>query len=426
MKNIEELFKSALKDQEMPYNEQAWNEMSKKLDARSGSGGMSGNLKWIIGAAGVSILTVVSIYSLYSPETSKNTDKKKNYAELKKDHKNDKETNKTVQKESEVSNTSSKGVESVESSSPVVAESTPITELNTVSVEGTPVPDNNENNVTELISPVFREVQEKNTEAVVKREPEVLRFNKVNDHCLNDKFDYMNTNTQSIWMKTPQGIFIEIGSQSEYSSNLTEKGFYELGALSIDKEFESSISFEVRDAQSPQLIVEDYLNYESGLPELTANAYDEEQNKWYLDNVLVLENRSSASFNLFKKGTYEVKISAKGANGCEAVSTSTFTVEEDYNLLAVNAFTPSSMEPRNTHFIPFALTQRTTPFTMIIVDPADGAVVFETSSADLPWDGINKNTGKMVEPNKSFLWKVILEQPEANENPEYIGTVVRL
>jgi len=24
------------------------------------------------------------------------------------------------------------------------------------------------------------------------------------------------------------------------------------------------------------------------------------------------------------------------------------------------------------------------------------------------------------------LWKVILEQPEANEKPEYIGTVVRL
>ena len=46
MKKIEDLFKSALKDQELPYNESAWNDMSKKLDARSG--GASGNLKWTL------------------------------------------------------------------------------------------------------------------------------------------------------------------------------------------------------------------------------------------------------------------------------------------------------------------------------------------------------------------------------------------
>jgi hypothetical protein len=101
-------------------------------------------------------------------------------------------------------------------------------------------------------------------------------------------------------------------------------------------------------------------------------------------------------------------------------------VEEDYNLLAVNAFTPTSWDSRNTHFIPFALTQRNTPFKMIIIDPADGAILFETASAELPWDGTDRNTGKMVEQNKSFVWKVILERPESNEKPEYIGTVVRL
>ena len=33
MKKIEDLFKSALRDQELPYDERAWNEMSKKLDS---------------------------------------------------------------------------------------------------------------------------------------------------------------------------------------------------------------------------------------------------------------------------------------------------------------------------------------------------------------------------------------------------------
>ena len=72
------------------------------------------------------------------------------------------------------------------------------------------------------------------------------------------------------------------------------------------------------------------------------------------------------------------------------------------------------------------LPRRDTPFKMIIIDPSDGAILFETSSADMPWDGIDRNTGKMVDENKSFVWKVILENPESNEKPEYIGTVVRL
>jgi hypothetical protein len=52
--------------------------------------------------------------------------------------------------------------------------------------------------------------------------------------------------------------------------------------------------------------------------------------------------------------------------------------------------------------------------------------LFETSTADQPWDGIDRNTGKMVDENKSYVWKVILDQPESNEKPEYLGTVVRL
>ena len=37
MRNIEDLFKEALKDQELPYNKDAWSKMNKKLDARVSS-----------------------------------------------------------------------------------------------------------------------------------------------------------------------------------------------------------------------------------------------------------------------------------------------------------------------------------------------------------------------------------------------------
>jgi len=36
------------------------------------------------------------------------------------------------------------------------------------------------------------------------------------------------------------------------------------------------------------------------------------------------------------------------------------------------------------------------------------------------------NTGELVEENKSYVWKVVLQNPEKGESPEYMGTIVRL
>ena len=76
--------------------------------------------------------------------------------------------------------------------------------------------------------------------------------------------------------------------------------------------------------------------------------------------------------------------------------------------------------------MPYALTKRDAAFKMIIIDPSNGAVIFETMNADQPWTGINKNTGELVEDKKSYVWKVVLQNPEKGESPEYMGTVIRL
>ena len=73
MKKIEDLFRSALKDQELPYDESAWNDMSKRLDARGGS---VGHLKWILGAAVVAAISIGSI--LYVNNDNTNTTKPNN------------------------------------------------------------------------------------------------------------------------------------------------------------------------------------------------------------------------------------------------------------------------------------------------------------------------------------------------------------
>ena len=423
MKKIEDLFKSALKDQELPYNESAWNEMSKKLDARSG--GASGNLKWILGAAGAVVVTVGTLIYVNSNNVSNiQENKEKNIASL--ETKSIKNTNDIdsdeIISENQVQedNTTEKSNNEVQVKSKTISNETNQQEVVQI-IECC------DEKVVQLIPPVYRETTVK--EETLIENPgvkEILTFNTLTDKCLNDEFVYLNENKQSLWLNTPMNTLIEIPASSKFKESLNEKGLYQVGELNASMEFVSRSSFTVFEAKSNQLIVEDHLNYENGLPQLDAKAYNEGDNKWYLNNDAVSFNKESNSFNLFKKGNYRIGISTKDPNGCVSQSNVIFYVEEDYNLLAVNAFTPTSWDSRNTHFIPFALTQRNTPFKMIVIDPADGAILFETASAELPWDGTDRNTGKMVEQNKSFVWKVILERPESNEKPEYIGTVVRL
>ena len=422
MKNIEDLFKSALKDQELPYNESAWNQMSKKLDAR---GGASGNLKWILGATGIAVLAVATLWYVSNnehaatsiqKETPVLSENNKAVLEEEQDRFEKNESNVVAEETNENSNHDQAKVSNHKEAS----NKAPLS--NETTTPETPVeylPNYNEESVVELIDPVYREVESSNKK-------ESIRFQDVKDHCLHEKLSYENKNKSSIWLNTPNNDLHEIYASEKIQRTLDLKGIYQIGFLDENEEFVSQASFNVIESKGVQLLTDDQLDYENGLPELNTNAYHTGNNTWYLNGELAARNQSSNSFNLFKKGKQLISLETKDINGCTANSSIQFNVEKDYNLLAVNAFTPSSWDSRNTHFIPFALTQRNTPFKMIVIDPADGAILFETSSAEMPWDGTDRNTGKMVEENKSYVWKVILEQPEANEKPEYIGTIVRL
>ena len=428
MKKLEDLFKSALKDQELPYNKGAWNQMSKKLDARSS--GASGNSNWILGAAGVVVVVVVVVGTLILINSNNGSNiqdnKEKSIASLETKSIENTKSNQ-IKSDELISEDQSQEEDIIEGTNnkTKIKGKTPSNEIKQPEV--IEIIDCCEEKVVQLIPPVYRETTVK--EETLIENPgvkETLTFNSLTDKCLNDEFVYFNKNKQSIWLNTPANILIEIPGSSQFKESLNDKGLYHIGSLNASQEFVSQKSFNVFEAKSSQLLVEDHLNYENGLPQLSANSYSDEENTWYVNDKAVSSNRKENSFNLFKKGNYIISLKTKDDKGCTAVANVTFNVEDDYNLLAVNAFTPSSIDSRNRFFIPFALTQRATPFNMIVIDPADGAILFETSSADQPWDGIDRNTGKMVDENKSYVWKVILDQPESNEKPEYLGTVVRL
>jgi hypothetical protein len=253
-----------------------------------------------------------------------------------------------------------------------------------------------------------------------------LYFAKPQDHCLNTDFSYSNVNDESIYLLSPLDNLEEIAPKESLEVILDKKGKYQIGTLNHDQEFEEFVSFKVHEPKGIQLTANDHLNYENGLPELNVQAFSDLQINWILNGEKTTKQSNVENFYLFDKGSYILKATTKDINGCQSEDQVSFYVEKNYNLLAVNAFTPNSLDERNTSFMPYALTKRDAAFKMIIIDPSNGAVIFETMNANQPWTGINKNTGEVVEGNKSYVWKVVLQNPENGESPEYMGTVVRL
>ncbi len=414
MRDIEDLFKESLKDHELPYNKEAWSKMNKKLDARNS--GSSNGFKWILGAAGAALIVATYLFN------GTNEVPKRSQAEVLQTEKEESvETNHEIQIEAtEQSETDLLSQEVEEEHSVVVIDCCDdvVEEPMHEEINANPITE------TELQQPVYREVA-KSPSAKGESKAQ-LRFSTPTDHCLNQEFSYSNVNDEMIYVLSPQENLEEIPTKETLELKLDEKGIYQIGTLNQEEEFIASVSFKVHEAQSIQVTADDYLNFENGLPELSVRAFSDHALSWYVNNQKVARSGKKENFYLFDKGSYAIQAMTKDANGCQSSDKISFYVEKNYNLLAVNAFTPNSFDDRNTTFMPFALTKRNTPFKMIIIDPSNGAVIFETTNASQAWQGVNKNTGELVKENTSFVWKVILQNPEPGESPEYMGTVVRL
>ena len=173
--------------------------------------------------------------------------------------------------------------------------------------------------------------------------------------------------------------------------------------------------------------IDNEFQYENGLPTLHLKATTFASNyEWNFEKLKIVPTSKEVEVHYYKKGSYNVKLSTINSNGQIISETKKITVPEDYNLLAVDAFSPTENNVKTNTFIPFALTVRNVRFTMTVIDSKNGGIVYQTSDANQPWDGIDKRTGVLVNATESFIWKVTLENPEPGESSIYKGVVIRL
>ncbi|MDG1842437.1 MAG: hypothetical protein P8I93_08830 [Crocinitomicaceae bacterium] len=245
----------------------------------------------------------------------------------------------------------------------------------------------------------------------------------VYDMCLGTKQTITNSNAIDLIVKSSDGGEWKIPSNSKLIFTPKTSGIHQIGFVK-NQIFEEIVEFEVSEAVTSAFEYED-LEYIKGIPTTKAYANENIQSPvWEIVGVSNPQKGKSIEANIYKKGRY--KLNLKGnLYGCEINETQEIDIPE-YNLLAVNAFIPESFDSKKNTFIPFALTQREVSFRMIIKDPRDGGIVYETTETSMPWDGIDRRNGQIAETGVNippYVWMVELINPNPGEPKVYQGTI---
>jgi hypothetical protein len=405
----------------MPYDNNAWNSFEKKLNKPNAP--FKPFKFWFFGTSIIAVITVSSLLYFSSKQEEKSdkpVEQKTNLIE-----KSNSQSTTTKKTKSE----KTKGIqdEKIRPNEELEAKEEVKKEIKTNLI----LPKVNEVLAKEITKDLKLDEEitnpKKGNSVITKKvtEPNVPSFS---NKCLGDNLKVINKNDEGMTLIFPSGKKVSVAESATENIKLSEEGKYELLVNSKQKETYNSF-FSVYENPRATLLVDDELNYETGLPIIKGEVQTfEESIKWKVDKIVSAHSSKAktAAFYFFEKGQFDLEVIVTNEKGCSSSEINRIFIEKDYNLLAVNAFDPLSDDSRKNTFMPYALTKRNSAFSLIIIDTDNGGIIFESSDASNPWDGIDKRNGQLVNKNKAFIWKVTLASPEKNEKTVYKGTIIRI
>jgi hypothetical protein len=410
---LENSFKNSLNDFELPYDAQAWESLSQKLGAKRCY--QASQVKW--SAALVVAIGITSFLILTGTKTKVQQETQ----------------TKSIQKETKSPTTPSKTEQQIskytkeETELPTVTIVDLKTECPYIIDAAPPV-------IPHSIPLILDQMNVLGLTDQALEKPEPTPSYKRSLVEIDFKSRCQGETLQLEENKNYQRLINYAGKKLHYSYNeaislkLTEPGKVILTANSGPYgQFEEFGSFDVHPLPVLTINSDRTITYEDGLPKITCQVEsNESQISWHSTYVMNSNSGKNVEVLAFDKGYAIVEAQATGSNGCIAKEKEMIQIPSDYNLLAVNAFNPQSQDSRNSTFMPYALTIRQTPFRLVVLDPDNGGLVFETTDESNAWDGIDRRDGKLVPGNKAYIWKVVIQHPVPGEKGEYRGTIVRM
>lgn len=398
-KTIEEIIKQSLENHELPYNKDAWESMHKRLDQVKPTNGFNTAWKYFGAAVGITTIAIAS-YFFFSTETiSENSSSTKStIAHNKTDETHtsnetientsikDVPQNKEVIREDEQNSTASIFEEEVANEKSSWVPNDEVVDPSIQDIEDT---QNNLSDITfetqveesrELVDmddkPAEFHAKKPGDENLHLTPAEDMVIPKVGNLCYGDEVTITNSNNRYLVIQNSIGERFNIAPKTTATFHAEETGEYKLGFF-VDCKFYEKERFVVNEKPTPNIEVDLDTKYERGIPTTKVKATGTSESYTWTSEGQTYEGRS-ANFHFFKEGNHTIKLTAK--NGSCSVSKETTVYVEDYNLMAVTGFNPNDNDPRNSTFIPYALTQRDVKFRMIILDARTGDIVYETTT----------------------------------------------
>lgn len=421
-KNIEDIIKEALESHDSGYVTGAWESMSARLD---GSSPTPFYKKWWVAAAFGTVLVGTATFFLLNEQHTESPKKTETAAIV---NNNTTTTNNTPESTSGISNTTPIDGTASATVNPFEATNgsggTGATGLGS-RPSGHPreLPSFGYFPATapsDFINPVT------NPTAGGGSTPSAAEYKKLAlplTVCLNEEVAITNPNAS-----LPVFVTEANGKQTEISGGkkltLTAK---QAGTITVRSGEHTDYITVNENTAKLYIDVDPSVLFENGIPTLKFKVPGMKDNLTWSSNIKGDEVKGDTYIvHPYTEKAVNVTVTSTNDFGCKVEEQQMVRVEQPYNLLAPNGFRPNSSDVRNTTFMPYALTQRTVNFDMIVIDPRTGAVVYSTSDATQGWNGIDKRTGEMVAEGSVWAWRVIIKNPNVGEPTEYSGTITRM
>lgn len=130
-------------------------------------------------------------------------------------------------------------------------------------------------------------------------------------------------------------------------------------------------------------------------------------------------SEKSPAHRYLQKGTYTVSLEATNVYNCVTKISEPVTIDRNYNLFAPTGFTPNG-DKKNDTWIPRALEVLDVDFTLTLYDSQNGNLVYETTEASNPWDGLDRSTGTVHDGQ--YIWVLVIKD-QFGQDEVYKGYV---
>lgn len=199
-------------------------------------------------------------------------------------------------------------------------------------------------------------------------------------------------------------------------------GNYKLKAFVSElNAFTPEIDVQVKSKPDPSFTVRE--NIERGVipvKYLSADVGGERSYTWSLGDGTTLKGEG-VSHTYRKAGEYEVSLRVTNKLGCSWETYKRVTIDNDFNLLAPNSFSPNG-DGINDEWIPVALKSGYYNFELKVYN-RNSVLVFETSNPEEKFDG--RDHGTLAPSGEIFIWKAFTEDPNGVRQ-EYGGTMMSI